>query len=121
MKTLILTRLKQLGTLLVWLIPLIIVGFWLLANPQKTLALAAFVREHSMILMAMRWAFYAGVIWAWPTIAWHVVGSSDQLSQEEARTQYQKVLAWRWQIARLLVVYELVFPLNILATLGDWL
>ncbi len=79
------------------------------------------VREHSQILLVVRCFFYAGVVWAWPTIAWRVVSSSDQLSPEDVRIQYQKVLAWRWQIARLLVVYELVFPLNILATLGDWL
>lgn len=120
MKRAIRSRLKLVGTTLAWLTPIILAVLWLVLNPQQTLAMASFVREYSPVLMLIRWSAYAAVLWAWPAIARRVVRTA-QRSPEQAETQYQTVLGWRWPIARLLVVYELLFPLNIVAKVGAWL
>ena len=120
MKRAIRSRFKLIGTALAWLAPITLAVIWLVLNPQQTLAMASFVREHSMVLMFIRWSLYGALLLAWPTIARRAVNTA-QRSAEQAESQYQTLLAWRWPIARLLVVYELLFPLNILAKLGAWL
>src|SRR5690625_5933409 len=69
MKRAIRSRLKLIGTALIWLTPIMLAVIWLMLNPQQTLAMASFVREHSMVLMFIRWSLSGALLLAWPTIA----------------------------------------------------
>lgn len=76
--------------------------------------LGRFAEAHFWWLTGIRWFLYALVMLSWPRIArWGAMGS-DGIRWET----YQKLRAGRWPVLRVLIVYELLFPFNLIGKLG---
>lgn len=106
--------------ILLGLVGILFLGALILRNPTVTRAPAQVISDHFWMITALRWAVYAAVIACWPQVTAGLtrlaVTSKDT---EDKRVHVQSSIeGWRWPTARILVFYEVMFPLNLAGWLG---
>lgn len=104
---------------LVTVIVLTLLGFWMIQSPERAQSLSAFAEASFWWFTALRWIVYVALIVGWPRfVDWFVKTFVDAESRFHVADH---AMRWRWPLLRVLIVYELLFPFNLIATLGSWL
>ena len=112
-------RLMFILTTLVIVIVLVLLGFWMIQSPERAQSLRTFAEASFWWFTALRWIVYISLITGWPRfVDWFVKTFIDVDSRLQV-TDY--AMRWRWPLLRVLIVYELLFPFNLIAALGNWL
>jgi|TARA_R110000850_G_scaffold58653_7_gene136105 hypothetical protein len=96
---------------------LVALGFWMTQSPDRAQSLSRFVEASFWWLTASRWLVYTLLIINWPRISRWLAKSFAQRKDQNQVLDY--AMQWRWPLLRVLVVYELLFPFNIIGSLGD--
>lgn len=98
----------------------LILGALLMSNPTGVLSLSEAMQRYFWLIAGVRWATYGLLIVFWPSVA----GALTRLATRSGNTREKKdhilrtVQRWRWPLARILAVYEVMFPLNMAGWLG---
>src|SRR5690606_21934575 len=100
-------------------IVLMLLGFWMIQSPERARSLSTFAEASFWWLTASRWIVYTALIVGWPRCVYFLV---ETFIDAESRLQVADyAMRWRWPLLRVLIVYELLFPFNLIGYLGNWL
>jgi len=96
------------------------VGVLILSNATSVLNLSQSISDHFWVITGARWTIYGLLIGLWPNVARMIARIAIKSGDSKEKRDYilATVLGWRSPLARALVVYELLFPLNLAAWLG---
>lgn len=109
---------RVLAIIAVSLAVLMMLGLWAARNPGQALALGEFFRDNFWAIAALRWSLYLALILAWPWLSAWLAKVATPCRPEQRGDAWQALMTWRWPLARILVVYELLFPLNLIGWMG---
>lgn len=96
---------------------LVALGFWMIQSPERAQSLSTFAEASFWWLTVSRWLAYTLLIISWPRISRWLAKSFAQRKDQKQVLDY--AMRWRWPLLRVLVVYELLFPFNLIGSLGD--
>jgi len=96
-------------------------GLWAARNPASALVLGDFFRDNFWVIAALRWSLYLAVISAWPWLSAWLAKLATPGRPERRPDAWRALMSWRWPLARILVVWELLFPLNLVGWIGGQL
>ena len=96
---------------------LVALGFWMIQSPERAQSLSTFAETSFWWLTASRWLAYTLLIISWPRISRWLAKSLAHRKDQNQVLDY--AMRWRWPLLRVLVVYELLFPFNLIGSLGD--
>ncbi|WP_339616302.1 hypothetical protein [uncultured Gilvimarinus sp.] len=100
-------------------IVLTLLGFWMIQSPERAQSLSTFAEASFWWFTASRWIVYVALIAGWPRfVDWFVKTFIDADSRLQVADY---AMLWRWPLLRVLVVYEVLFPFNLIGYLGNWL
>lgn len=100
-------------------IVLMLLGFWMIQSPERAQSMSTFVEASFWWFTATRWIVYVILIAGWPRfVDWFVKTFIDADSRLQVADY---AMRWRWPLLRVLIVYELLFPFNVIGYLGSWL
>ncbi|UTF61251.1 MULTISPECIES: hypothetical protein [Gilvimarinus] len=96
---------------------LVALGFWMIQSPERAQSLGTFAEASFWWLTVSRWLAYTLLIISWPRISLWLAKSF--VEREDHHQVFDYAMRWRWPLLRVLVVYELLFPFNIIGSLGS--